>query len=314
MTDLVVDVIDRGGGDARARFGLATAQALACDAGEAAALDTCQRHELYTFTAARVPRADDGERLVGRAAVGHLLRVAAGLESRLVGEEEVLGQVRRALTAATTAGTIGPALQVAFTDAIRAGRRVRRETPLGEARSWPDAVRRCLEQRLGKRERTRVAILGTGALGSGIARALDEAGGCDLTIVGRNPARVDQIARATGAVPRALTEFLAHGGRYDAVITALRTEEPVILRHTTSLVVTPLFVDLGVPPNVDPDVASVLTRVALDGVARSSTPVAGAAEAGAIVDAMVARTYDRLHHAVARREAAAAARRVAWSA
>ncbi|MGQ0764844.1 MAG: hypothetical protein ACT4OZ_04170 [Gemmatimonadota bacterium] len=306
MSWLAVDFVDRRRGEnVGASFALARARSDVLRAGgEAAILETCQRRELYTFCARHIaPASEACERFAGEAAIGHLLRVAAGLESRLVGETEVLGQVRQALTDATAAGTIGPALRVAFTDAIRAGRRVRRETPLGSARSWPEAVCRCLSDLLSDQPVAHIAILGTGSLGQAVARKLARVPSYRLTIIGRDGVRAHRIARPIEAFARTLEHFLELGGRFDAVVGALRVEQPVITSEAAGRLSSKVFIDLGSLPNVDPALGAVVTRIELGALAQADDAVAGVADAEAVIGRMAPLTMQRLRVAVAHREA-----------
>jgi glutamyl-tRNA reductase len=187
-------------------------------ATEAALLSTCHRIELYAFSA-DPPDPDrlgqflchdrglDWElvqpfagSLVGLEAAIHLFTVSAGLDSTVVGETEVLGQVKSAYTAAKKAGTMGPHLDGLFRWAIHVGRRVRKETPLGTARrSLGKTAVDVASAHLGGLDGRTVTILGAGIVARTVAERAHEAK-ANLIVCGRTPARARQLAGPRGQV------------------------------------------------------------------------------------------------------------------
>ncbi len=262
---------------------------------EAVVVDTCERFEIYTSSASLShrppPRPPYAVHLEGADALRHLFRVASGLESRLRGETEILGQVRAAHVASLLRDAGGPVLRVAFTDAIRAGRRVRRETSLGSAATaYPAITVERLARQLGDLSRRHVAVVGTGAMGRAVARLLAATRRCRVTLVGRDRERTDAAARGLAVAPLPLDEFLAGGASYDAVVTALRLTAPVIGAQTR--VRSPLFVDLGAIPNVDPGIST--RRIGLEDLAGERIAVASVKDATALVDAMAHACAERI--------------------
>ena len=233
--------------------------ALLDGAREALLLVTCERLELYARGArpgvvlSRLAsglgvRACDLETLLvaksRRFPEQHLLRVAAGLESRLVGEPQIQGQVRAAFLEAEAAGAIGPVLGALGRAAIHAGKRVRAETGLGRAPSLVALTLARLSEELGGLHRRSVAVVGTGSLAAEITTALRAAGAGRLLVASRTPERAaDLAARVRGVAVR--EEDIDSERAIDAVVAC--TNHRVALHDRRRLVI-----DLGVPPNVDP--------------------------------------------------------------
>src|SRR4051794_1093793 len=177
-------------------------------------LSTCNRCELYwsgthdyerwfrdVARARGVTLTEELARLHGADAVRHLFTVAAGLDSQILGETEILGQVRRAYDAARAAGTTTREMDAIFSAALAAGRRVRRETMLGRhpasvssaavelaAREWPDGI--------GRRS---IVVLGAGEAAEGVLRSLHLSGASNVALVNRSPERASTLAGAWGA-------------------------------------------------------------------------------------------------------------------
>lgn len=236
------------------------------------AIATCHRLELYC-EGLSAPGALEAFRLfvggagegresrpprVGPVAARHLLRVAAGLESAVLGEEQVLSQVRAAYREACSAGRSSPLLHRLFHAAFRAGRRVRAETGLGQgARSLGGAALALLHRTLdGLRDRS-VLVLGAGEMAALVARSLTSRGVGRLLIAGRTPTRAAALAGATGAETTPWEWRRSALTAVDAVVCATSAPEPVLgaacLRHVVAGRARPLVVvDMGVPRNVEP--------------------------------------------------------------
>jgi glutamyl-tRNA reductase len=157
-------------------------------------LSTCHRVELYGFGA--MPDLDEGLHLeVGDRAVRHLMRVAAGLESAIVGEDEVLHQVREALSDARAARRVDGRLQRLFESAIAAGRRARAGRTAASGNLAQSAVA-WLRQR-SKLDGSTVLVVGAGRMGSALAHSARLAG-AEVTIASRDAARADRLAHVYG--------------------------------------------------------------------------------------------------------------------
>ncbi len=236
---------------------------------EAAILSTCNRLEIYVEGAPEAASylADMMARSGGltletlnphlhtlwdEAAITHLLRVAAGIESLILGETQVLGQVAEALEIAQSAGSSGAVLSHLFAQAVHSGKRARAETEISQhTTSVSHAAARLVA------DRSRVLIVGAGEMAGLAAQALaaqaQATGGHEITIVNRTYERAAALARQVGG--RAL-DWLQLGSALawaDAVIGTTSAPRPVI--HTADLSDRKrplLLLDLGLPRTVEP--------------------------------------------------------------
>lgn len=190
-------------------------------------------------------------------AARHLLRVAAGLESMVVGEPQILRQVRRALEIAQCASATGPVLTRLTQVAIATGRRVRRETGLSlRARSVPREALEVCRRAAGSVRNRRVVVVGAGEMGELVVKAFSAAGASIIAVANRSlePARL--LAARVGATATTLEEIPAALRRADIVVVTVGASPPVISGSAVTPRVTPLYlIDLGVPRSVDPAVA-----------------------------------------------------------
>ncbi len=201
-------------------------------------------------------------------AAHHLLRVAAGLESPLVGDEHVLGQVRAAYLLAVDAGTAGPLLSALFRTAIHAGRRVRAESGLHRAaRSYAQLA---IAEIVRVAEQSREAVIvGSGTLAHEVARALAQRGSHRLTIVSRHAARGAALAAEVGGRNSDVEELAGLIAGADVVVACTSCPSPLVnagmlrgagrgfraARHECH---GPLLViDLGMPRNVEAEAAQI---------------------------------------------------------
>lgn len=225
----------------------------------------------------------------GRRAAEHVLRVAAGLESRILGDAQILSQVRAAYQRAAASGAVGPELHRLFQTALRVGRRVRAETGLMRAR--PSAGRLAAElvaRRLGGLAGRRLVLIGAGKTAAAAARRFRALGAGDLELVNRTPDRAAALACEVGARSRPFAwrhEALASA---DAAVVATGSPVPIVLAqalHQARLATTTdrplLLVDLSVPRNVEPAVSRLpgLTVVDLDQLAPREEAIAEALRA-----------------------------------
>jgi len=193
----------------------AVSRAIAAErwAAELAIVSTCNRTELYVVTdepdgadlvmgawlrhvpAAPPPESGCYRRQSGPSAVKHLLRVACGLESAILGETEIQGQVRTAHERGQALGTLGPVLDRLFQTAIRTGKRARAETSISEGgvshgSAAAQVVRRIFDSLAGRR----VLIVGAGQMATQAARAVSEVGEMDFAIANRTRAHAEALA------------------------------------------------------------------------------------------------------------------------
>jgi glutamyl-tRNA reductase len=242
------------------------ARRLALD-GEAVCLSTCNRTELYVVdpdpeaAEARASKALLGDevelyRMTDEAAALHLFRVAAGLDSLVPGEGEILGQVRDAYEA----GAHGPVLDRLFREALRVGKKVRTETAINESPASVSSAAAALAQQVfGDLTGCRVLLVGAGEVSELAARALAARGATIAAVTSRTQANAEQLAAAfdARAVPFAgLGSELEHA---DVVVSSTSSPEPILSREQVpdrkgrSLFV----IDLAVPRDVEPGVAQL---------------------------------------------------------
>ena len=249
---------------------------------EMVVLSTCNRAEVYAATesdeaTARLARffseyhqldhsglADHLYTLSGGEAAHHLFRVAAGLDSLVVGEPQILGQVKTAYTTASDLQLTGPLLNRLFHSSFAVGKRVRTDTGLGEgAVSVSYAAIALAKKIFGKLSGLNVLILGAGEMAKLTAIHLKAQHVRQMTIVSRTLATAQGLAarlEATAVPWTDLDQALAHA---DIVVTATGATEPVLPRARVEEVMRsrrhrPLFViDIAVPRDVDPAVENL---------------------------------------------------------
>jgi glutamyl-tRNA reductase len=195
----------------------------------------------------------------GRDAARHLFRVASGLESLVVGEPQILGQLRSSLAAAHAAGATGPVLSRLATDALRVGKRARTVTGIARNRlSVPHAAVETAARLLGGIEGRSALVVGAGEMGTLTARLLRAAGIGDLVIANRTLARAEAVAAACGARAIRLSGIPAELARVDVAFGAAGVAAGAHLVAADALDGSEgnrealLFVDLGVPRTFDP--------------------------------------------------------------
>lgn len=199
-------------------------------------------------------------------ALRHLFRVAAGIDSMVVGESEILGQVRRAYQRAADEGLVHRVLGAAFRQALRVGKRARTETSIGHnpvsvssaavelaRRAWPH----------GDLDGRKVAIVGAGKMGRLAAQALAASGAGEVTVVNRTEERGRELAETFGATSRPFEELedvLRHSDIVICSTTSTQTviDAPLVERARRGREEDPVFiVDIAVPRDVDPEVADL---------------------------------------------------------
>jgi glutamyl-tRNA reductase len=200
--------------------------------------------------------------LRGPAVAHHAMRLSAGLESRLVGECEVLGQLRTALAEARLAGTLGPALERLLGIALKAGKEVRSTTRLGRPdATWGTLVARWLSERVPG-SLPHIVLIGSGQ----VARACADqfASTSRVTILARHPALArERIPDARVAVRdlRDIEQLLDDRTslmRADALVAATASCEIIVSPRTLVQRTLPLLlVDVAMPPNIDPACAGL---------------------------------------------------------
>ena len=199
------------------------------------------------------------------AAVTHLFEVAAGLDSAVLGESEILGQVRTAWKVAQDEGAARTALNQLFRSALATGKRARSETGIGRGTaSISHAAVEMVSDLTGDLAGRRVLVVGAGSMGEGVAVALHRAGGADILVANRGAERGAALADRVGGVAVGLERLPEAIAAADVIVAGVGVEEAVL---TSDLVASaraehrtdrPLhIVDIGVPRNVDPAVAEL---------------------------------------------------------
>ena len=252
-------------------------------AQEAVIISTCNRTELYVVASDPVQaEAAVLTALARRAgirptelaevmyfprncdAARQLYRVASGLESMIVGEAEVQGQVRRAYEAALAADTTGPLTNRLFTAALQTGRRVRSETSIGAGRTSVSTVAVELAKdvvgHLGERE---VLIIGAGETSELTAQALATEGVATIFVANRHADRARSLAERFGGTVLSLDQMPHQLETADIVVASTSSPHPIVTADALAEVVRAragrpiVFIDLAVPRDIDPDCADL---------------------------------------------------------
>lgn len=205
---------------------------------------------------------------LGEAALEHLTRIAASLESLNPGEDQIMAQVREAFAQAQAAGSAGPLTSFAFHTALRVAKRVRRQVALAPMNtSLFSLARPELERHLASGSSpgaVRVAVVGAGEMGALAAKAMACRPATEVVIVNRSLERAQQLARRLGATGLALCDFLSAPPRLDAMILATPVKDLVDEILLAKLPELKILVDLGVPRNVAAEAAAAQGVPVLD--------------------------------------------------
>jgi glutamyl-tRNA reductase len=194
----------------------------------------------------------------GKDAVLHLFEVAAGLDSQIVGETEILGQVKDAYATGQARGSTGPILNRLFQKAFQAAKHVRTHTGIGAGQVSVASVSVELALNIfGTLDNRRILLLGTGEIGEKTARAFRSRGAADLTVASRRTERAEALAADLGAASLAFEDRESVLQEFDVVVSAVSAPESVWSAAAAASAmrkrpIRPLFfIDLGVPRNVD---------------------------------------------------------------
>lgn len=197
---------------------------------------------------------------VGGDAVRHLFRVASSLDSLVLGEPQILGQVKDAYELARGAATLGPILHRTVPRAIRTAKRVRSETAIGSGSvSVPSVAVELTRQIFGDVGKRTVLLVGSGEMAEAVARLLRGAG-ARLLVLGRTRERVEELARKVEGEPRLWTDLQASLVEADVVISSTSAPTHVIDKEMMRTARRSRrgreqgFIDLAVPRDIDPEV------------------------------------------------------------
>ena len=286
-------------------------------------LSTCNRTEVYVYDADDIGLVGRvGDFMIGYSGipgpelerhvyqlwetdcVAHLFRVAGGLESMIVGERQILGQARAAFSAASQGGYMKSPLTRVFHSALRAGRRVHRETGIGRhSRSVSRAAVQLARGMFDRLDDRRALVIGAGDAGRMVARALADAGVHQITVTNRTHWRAEELARELGGIATPFEHLAAALSDSDLVISSTGSPGYVVDAPMVSEAIGKrvsaepiLMIDIAVPRDIDPS-AGDFDRVRLfdiDALGQvSETDLAGREgeirRAGEVIDEEVAR-------------------------
>ena len=250
-------------------------------ASEAVLLSTCNRTEVYVVAEDEGARSGlldllAEDRGVERAALDedtywftddeaarHLYRVASSLDSMVVGEAQILGQVREAYRSATEERCTGPVLNRLFHTSLRVGKNVRTETGVGDSSlSVPHVAVKLAEGVFGKLRDRRALVVGAGEMSELVVKQLKSRGVTNLRIVNRTPERARRLAGRVGGVAVGFEELPAELALADVVVSSTGSGEWVIGQEMAAGALggrtDPIFfVDIAVPRDVDPTVQTL---------------------------------------------------------
>lgn len=296
---------------------------------EAALLSTCNRTELYA-----VAEDDDAlgdwlathpgdaaglhaylYRHADAEAARHLFRVASGLDSLVLGEPQILGQVKQAWAAARASGSLGGRLDRLFQHAFTTAKRARTETRIGASPvSVASAAVRLLQESFARPSEATVLLIGAGETIELAARHLVQARVARLLVANRTLAHAQELAGRHGGYALPLGDVDRHLAEADVVISATASRDPVIARPQVDAALQRrrhrpmLLLDLAVPRDIEPSVAELRDAYlyTVDDLQRAiednrRTRREAAEEAEAIIDLQVARYAE--HYAASARSA-----------
>ncbi|MGB6666897.1 MAG: glutamyl-tRNA reductase [Candidatus Acidiferrum sp.] len=193
-----------------------------------------------------------------REAVRHLFRVAAGLDSMLLGEAEILGQVREAYRYAHEYGATGPVLNRLFQGALEVGKRVRSETDLGtRPMSVASAGVKLAERIFGKMNERSALVLGAGTISEQVVNQLRDRGIARLFIMNRSRERAEDLAVRFGGTVVGWGEWETALTVPDVVVSSVTSDEPVLRREILEAAMSArgnralFLMDLGLPRNIE---------------------------------------------------------------
>lgn len=268
---------DAAVGTGLTRLGIGTSGGV----GESVLLSTCNRVEIYAAAAESaaaelqsflsdergVPleglrphfyEYEDGE------AVRHLLHVAAGLDSLVLGEPQILGQVRHALDVARSVGAAGPILNRVFQSAIHAGKRARAETSISHNPASVASLAAALCERAHPNlKAAQVVVLGAGEMAELAVEAVRKRGVQKILVVNRTAERAHALAQRWSAETASFDALQAALGRADILISSTGAAQTLIRRDMVveAMASRPhrplVFIDIAVPRDVEPEVAEV---------------------------------------------------------
>jgi glutamyl-tRNA reductase len=197
----------------------------------------------------------------GDQALEYLVSLASGLESMLVGESQILGQLRSSLIEARGLAASSPSLSKVFETSISAGTKIRDQTGIGRGTvSLGSAALKVAEESIGNLDRVKVLLLGTGQIGMILMKALKTRGITDVIVASRTRQRTESFCRTFGGKPADIKSAISQLGLFRLVVVATRatsyllTKEIVAPQLNRGQEPSLMILDLSIPRNVSPDV------------------------------------------------------------
>jgi glutamyl-tRNA reductase len=248
---------------------------------EALVLSTCNRVEIAAR--AESPQSDLGSALAEflanfhgvslqriepylyshqqRDAILHIFRVAGSLDSMIVGEAQILGQVKTAYAVARTAGTLRGPLEEALTRSFAVAKRIRTETAIASsAVSVSYAAVELARKIFGSLEDKRILLVGAGKMSELAARHLVSSGGSHVFVTNRTPARAEELAALLNGRAVPYEKFFEYAAQCDILISSSAAPHYLITKADAQRLLAerknrPMFlIDIAVPRNIDPEV------------------------------------------------------------
>lgn len=280
---------------------------------EYAVLNTCNRVEFYgladsTETVTNLQREfcafqgfSDAEfhairqHALNRDAIQHLLEVSSGLDSQMLGETEILGQVKEAYAAAQSRHSTGPVLNRVFQKNFQYAKHVRTHTAITEGQISVANVAVDLATKIfGDLAEARILLLGAGEIGDKTAKAFQSRGARALTVASRRLERAQELATTLGATALPFEQWASHLADFDIVVCSTAAPQTVVTSQSIQAAMKkrparPLFlIDLALPRDVDPSAAEMenvflynlddLAKIAEENLAARTAEVARARE------------------------------------
>jgi glutamyl-tRNA reductase len=204
--------------------------------------------------------------LLGTQAIDHLIRVSTGLDSMLIGEAEILGQVKDAYVQAQRARSLGKTLNRLFREALEAGKAARTHTAIGgDSISIATAAVACAHEHVGDLSGKSVLVIGAGKMGAIAARRLKAEGAGDIVLLNRSHKRAQHVADELGGIARTadMPGLVGALKAADVVVTSTGASHFIVTPGNVSEAMLarpqrPMFiVDIAVPRDVDPEVSRI---------------------------------------------------------
>ena len=235
---------------------------------EEVTLKTCNRYEIYLIvdddvtlpTTNFIVEKDD-------VAINHLLRLASGLESMIMGEDQILGQIKTARKNAIKEATIGPKLEKVFTKAIHVGQSIRKNTHINEGGvSVGSGAVELIEQKYGSLKGKNVLIVGAGEMGTVVSKALLEKQTNAIVVANRTYDKAQQLAKELDGIAIRFSSMDENLHKIDILISA--TGAPHTLINKKRIEVLPkehlenmVMLDLANPRDIDDDVRELKVQL-----------------------------------------------------